>query len=450
MIKKWVVLFLILIFYISINVYSQNKDLNFIIEKLSNNVITFLKSNRQPSLSIISLKNSTQLTDDAIQKLYQFIVYRLELSQNIKFKDSMLSFVNGRGKFNLKRTRGIRFLMTLAFIRNKSKIGIGITLYSVNLDKLVFSKYLEWSPPSGEIDFLNIEEKKFADFGFDRIIEIDAKKNLLDLKTIIKNGENLFYFYYFDHIDIFRKNNSVLTKKSVIKLNLDKNSLPVIKREGQLLFFNHHEKDYMVIGNNTSENSQIYIYTDNEWKYLMHIDFLPFETFFSNNKMYFIGGRYDLGKNYFENKLIMKSINGTLNNSEQGYYKTINKFYSISFLKEGDKINSMYTVDLNYNFTNYGANFEIKSKDTYKSGYAFALSENIWIIKTAFTSEKDSLSFYKINEIEKKPKYIKHIKGEILLISNGNWNNKKGIWIYFKKKMNNYFVYKLQFWSKNE
>ncbi len=445
--QKWVIFFLL--FILKLSVFSQEKYLEKTVENLSGSVSSFLQDKRNPTLSVVSLKNATNLSDNAVQKIYQLIVFRIESNPKIKFKDSMLSFVDGIGKFKINRNRGLRYLMSLNIIRNKSKIGIGLTLYSVNLDKMVFTKYLEWDAIQGEIKFLNIQENKFNDFGFEKIIEIGSKKGLLDMKTRInEKGDLLYHFYYYDRIQIFKKENNVLQKKNVIELVLDKGYSPAIEPEGKLFFFNHDGNKFMVLGNNYSSKSSVFSLTDNVWKLYSKIDFIPFEIFKRNGERYFIGGKYEYGKNYFKNKLILKSINGVINNSNDEYFKSIKKFYSISFLKEGDKINSMYTIDTNYNFINYGSNFEVLGDDKGGNGFALSNLDNKWIIKTAFSTGKDKLRFFKINEIEANPKYEKNVEGEILFVNEGKWNDNVGVWIYLKTKIHSYFNYKLQFWSK--
>jgi hypothetical protein len=450
MIRKFtfIICFVLVVNY---SIYAQNRAFTDVINNISNSINSFLKDSQVATLSVVTLKNTTQLNDNAVQKIYQMIVYRLESNSKIKFKDSMLSFVNGNGNFRLKRNSGVRYLLSVKLIQSKSNIGIGITMYSVILDKTVFTKYLEWKPLPGEIDFLNIKERNFSSYGFDKIVEINAKSGLLDMKTMkSKQGVLLFYFYYYDHIDILVKENNMLKKKNVISLNDSKKYHPVIYREGRLFFFNYNDNEFMIVGNNFSESSIIFMYKQNKWEKYSSINFIPFETFISNETLYFIGGQYVLGKNFFKDRLVLKNVKTTLEGTKEVFYKTIKPFYSISFLKEGNRIKYMYIVDRKYNFINYGPDFQVLSNDKKKSGFVAFVWNNKWIIKTAFTVGEDVISFYKVNELENTPKYKKNIKGEVLFISNGKWSDKKGIWLYIKRKVHNYYVYKLQFWSKKD
>ncbi len=450
MIRK-ITLIIYFVLIINYSIFAENRTFTDVINDVSGSISTFLKDSQIATLSIVTLKNTTQLNDNAVQKIYQMIVYRLESNSKIKFKDSMLSFVNGNGNFRLKKNSRVRYLLSVKLIQSKSNIGIGITMYSVILDKTVFTKYLEWKPLSGEIDFLNIKESNFSAYGFDKIVEINAKSGLLDMKTMkSKQGVISFYFYYYDHIDILVKENNMLKKKDVISLSISEKYHPVINSEGRLFFFNYNDNPFMIVGNNFSESSIIFKYENNKWEKHSLIGFIPFETFISNETLYFIGGQYVLGKNFFKDRLILKNVKVALEGTKEEFYKTIKPFYSISFLKEGDRIKYMYIVDRNYNFINYGPDFQVLSNDEKKSGFVAFVLDNKWIIKTAFTIGEDAISFYKVNELENTPKYKKNIKGEVLFINNGKWNNKNGIWLYIKRKAHNYYVYKLQFWSKKD
>ncbi len=458
LIRKGFFLFSLFILFIQIgstqSTVVAERGINPLIDRLTKSVITFLNEQRVPSVSIIGLRNRTQLSDDAVQKIYQLIVYRLDRDKSIDFKDSMLSFTKGVGRFNRRTHRTVRFLMSVTMIRNRSRIGFGVSIFSVNLDKTVFVKYVESDVTHGEVSFLNIRENRFSEFGFEKIVELDSKKGLLDMRSVVSSAESsaapLYYFYYIDRIQVFQFSSNRLKKIAVIKLNETDASdfFPAIEVEGRLFFFTFGTDSYMVVSNNTRKNSLVYKNQQGTWESVAKIGFVPFEAFLSNNKHYFIGGQYEPGKNYFKENLVLKSIENTLNGVDEKFYKRIEPFYSISFLKENDRIVSMYTIDRKYQFINYGANFEATESNQSRFGYAFSVLENQWIVRTAYTSASDQLKFYKINEIEDKPKYEKPISGEVHFINGGQWNQMKGLWVYVKKRINNYDVYKLQFWSK--
>jgi len=449
--RKWI--FVFLIFFLNSLAFSVNKDFMSLTENLTENVVEFVQTKRIPSLSIVKIKNSTNLSDNSVQKLYQMIVARLENNKKIVFKDSMIGFFNDKGKFNYRVAKTVRYLMEMTLIRNMTKIGVGVSIYSVILDKIVFYKYYEWEPKSGELRYLNIMENKFRDFGFTKIVEINTNRGLLDLITLkMDDKKKHYYFYYYDHIDVFSKENNILKKINVIRLNLKTNNyFNVIEREGRLFVFEFNNMRYLVLGNNFYRKYSVYKYKENKWVFYSNINLIPFEVFESNSEKYFIGGQYEIGKNFFKNKLIMKSLNSLLNNSNEEYYKTIDSFFSISFHKDEKKIKNFYIVNKNYNFIYYGPDFEIYGKDKGRKGYAMSLINNKWIVKTSYTyGNDDKLYFSKVNDSETKIKYSSNIKGNIIFLREGLWNNKSGIWAYIKSSVNNYNVYKLQFWSKNE
>lgn len=279
---------------------------------------------------------------------------------------------------------------------------------------------------------------------------MDTKKDLLDIITVKNEAKTvLYYFYYFNHIEIFSRMNNVLKKERIIKFDLDKDEYAVINREGRLFYFKFKGSEFLIIGNNFSKKSFVYKYSAKGWHYFSKIDFIPFKVFKSNGENYFIGGQYAIGKNYYKGRLTMKSLVSIENNSTDEFYKKIKPFYSISFLTENNKIRKIYLLDREYNFIQYGSDFQIKEKDKDKRGYAMSLIANKWIVKSAFTFSNDELSFFKINEFETTPKYSEKIHGSVIFLRDGFWNDKQGVWCYIKIAVNNYYTYKLQFWSKN-
>src|SRR5512145_748002 len=79
----------------------------------------FFKDKFDVRVAVVRLENESELSDLAMQKVYQLLVSRLEGEKNIRLADLMVGFANGRGEFNLSQTEDLDFLIDLKLIQNK-------------------------------------------------------------------------------------------------------------------------------------------------------------------------------------------------------------------------------------------------------------------------------------------------------------------------------------------
>ena len=87
----------------------------------------FFKDKTDVRVAVVQFENDSELTDLAMQKIYQMLTARLENDKNIRVSDLLVNFANGRGEFNLSQVNELDYLLDLKLIQNKSKTGLGLT-----------------------------------------------------------------------------------------------------------------------------------------------------------------------------------------------------------------------------------------------------------------------------------------------------------------------------------
>jgi hypothetical protein len=183
--------------------FSQS-SVESLVQEAADHLQAFFKNKVEARVAVVQFENYSELTDLAMQKIYQMLTARLENDKNIKISDLLINFANGRGEFNLSKVNGLEYLLYLKFIQNKSKTGLGMTIFSRWQDKLVSIKYIEKNLDQGEMELLNAKNFAFSELGFSKLTEFETKKNLMDIQSINSaDGQTQYFFYYPDEIIIY-------------------------------------------------------------------------------------------------------------------------------------------------------------------------------------------------------------------------------------------------------
>jgi len=436
-------------------------------EKAAHCIRDYFKDKHNVKTSIITFENKSGISDLTAQKFYQLLVSKLESagSSPIGFTDLMINFHKDKGEFNLNRVHLLSHLVYIKLTRNKNKIGAGIVIFSRIGDTIVYIKYVEDLFSAPERDIFNTTRYGFKNAGFSKIIEIDAVKDLLDFKSILdQRGQLKFLFYYPGKIEFFRLNGNRLTKFFTRKLKWGRSHYyPVMEPEGRLTCFLENGKLYITVGANFSKISRLLVFKKNRWDAVDRdesiVDFVPFKWIEFNNMDYLAGGRYALGKNYFENKLILIPFKSGQFVIESNTYleKDVPPFYSLDFSTgENTKtLNSIHMIDRDYKYRFFTDNFEQSTvEEEGERGASLSSLDGQWLAVSDFSRGNDRLYFYKIEKGSRRLVYRENISGEIVFISAGQWKAARGFWVYVKKqrkKANTNTTtteYKLQFRSK--
>lgn len=438
-----------LLFFLSGLVSAQGVDQ--LADRSAGGINDFFSQENYLRTSIVTFENFSGLSDQIAQKFYQLLVAKLESHQRIQFSDLMINFNRNRGVFNLSNVSHLDYLLYVRLIRNREKLGVGLVIFSKTLDKIVNVQYKEVLLAEGEAQVLSAREYGFKSLGFSRVVEIETRQNLLDIKSIqVPSGEFHYFFYYPERIDIFRQDNERLEKVSSVPLQWGNPYYPVQEFEGKLAVFQLKGDLFLSAGGNFSPHSHIFRYRNSQWEIFSRIEFVPFRFIQVNQQFYLAGSKYNLGKNYFINKIYLVSIENADFKNGKMFEKTIPEFYSLDFALSGDKLISIHMIDREYRYRFFTADFKEKTVENGKRGSSLMALDDNWVAVSDFSQGADTVYFYKIENGSRNLVYKNRISGEIVFISAGKWKTYPGFWLLVKKGKKNDTGFYLEFWQKGE
>lgn len=428
--------------------------------KTANSILDYFKDQYNIKTGVIKFENAAGVSDLTAQRFYQLLISKLETAANLSFTDLMINFHQNKGEFNLNRIHPLNHLIYLKLTRNKNKIGAGIAIFSRTLDKIVFIKYVE--------ELFTIEEREiylttnfgFKNAGFSKIMEMEVKQQLLDLKSFLdQKGRLRFLFYYPGKIEFFHLTGNQLIKVFSYPIRWGKPYYPVMEYEGKLCVFFQENQLYAVVGGNFSRTAKIMTISEGEGETgtaveVDTIDFIPFRRLELNGVQYLAGARYTLGKNYFQNKLMLLPFQFTSGQlvKEKYFVKEISPFYSLDFSIAGSSstLDSIHIIDRDYRCRFLADNFEELTVEEAERGSALCCLAGQWLAVSDFSHGSDQLYFYSIEKGSRRLVFQNKVNGEIIFISDGLWKAAPGFWVYLEhlKPPPAAPEYKLQFWSK--
>ena len=436
--------------------------------KVSQGILDYFTARSEGRIrtAITKFENFSDVSDMTAHKFYQQLAASLETHPGVAFTDLMINFNKKRGEFNLTRINQLNYLIYIKLIRNKNKLGAAAAIFSRDLDKIVYIKYFEEVFSTGERDIYETRDYGFKGLGFSRQMEIDAKKDLLDFKSItVPGGSHRYFFYYPAEVEIFKVESSIFKKFFSFNLEWGRPYYPVINAEGRMCLFYPGGADqgdvlYLTLGSNFSSRAKVFSFRDDVWREIDALDFVPLELIRLNDNDYLAGARYDEGKNFFKDKLMLVPfVSGQL---AKGNFleKKVVPFYSLDFstftrqapLQLPPNVESVHLIDTDYNYRFFAGDFEERTPAPEKRGSALAALAGQWLAVSDYSTSnnKDLLYFYKIQQGSKQLVYENRVNGQVIFISTGAWRGRQGFWTYVKKMKNNNAEYYMQFWSKNK
>jgi len=449
---------ILLVMCIILPISNHAEGLEDLAGKTANSISDYFSDKYNIKAGVIKFENTAGVSDLTAQRFYQLLISKLETAANLSYTDLMINFHQNKGEFNLNRIHPLNHLIYLKLTRNKNKIGAGIAIFSMTLDKIVFIKYVE--------ELFTAEERKiyltvnfgFKNAGFAKIMEMEVKQQLLDLKSFLdQKGRLRFLFYYPGKIEFFKLTGNQLTKVFSHPLQWGKPYYPVMEYEGKLCIFFQDNQLYAVVGGNFSRAAKVLTINEGDTGTAAEvdtIDFIPFRRIELNNVQYLAGACYILGKNYFENKLMLLPFRFTAGQlvKEKYFVKEISPFYSLDFsiTGAGNTLDSIHIIDRDYRYRFLADNFEQLTVEEAERGSALCCLDGQWLAVSDYSRGSDRLYFYSIEKGSRRLVFQNKVNGEIIFISDGLWKAAPGFWVYLEllKPPPAAPEYKLQFWSK--
>ncbi len=447
---KKVIVSLLLLFFIQGAAAWGQQNAEALVDESAAFLKTFFAARFDVRVAVVSLENDSELSDTAMQKLYQMLISRLESEKNIRVSDLLLNFAAGRGEFNLGRVDELQYLLDLKLIQNKSRTGLGLTVFSRLQDKIVAVRYFEKNLSPGEMAYLNTRNFAFSELGFSKLLEFESKGNLMDIQSTPNgDGQEQYFFYYPDEIVLYLASETRLEKSSQFKLEWTRPVYPVLHYEGRLLLFAFQQTLVLTAGGNFSPTAQVLAFRDNQWQALPKIDFVPCKFLVLNQNPYLVGARYEEGKNYFKDKICFMPF-ADLADRSGVYEKKAYAAMALDFSVQEGQLQAIHLIDRNYTYHMLTSEFEEKSPLIEKKGASLAVLGGEWLAMSDYTRAADQIYFYDIRGGGQRPVYTAGVPGQIQFIAAGVWQKSRGFWAGIRQKKDDQERFLVQFWGKRD
>lgn len=411
---------------------------------------SFFKDRFDVRVAVVSLENRSELGDLALQKLYQMLLSRLEAEKNIRLVDLLVDFSDGSGRFNLSQAHDLDFLLDLKLVQNKSKAGLGLTVFSHLQDRVVAVKYFEQAISRGEMDLLQAKNSAFSAMGFSKILEFESKRDLMDIQSIAgDDGQTQYYFYYPDEIIIYSARESRLEKHSQFKLKQTRPFFPVLHPEGRLLLFRSDQDLVLTAGGNFSPGAQVLAFREGQWQEAGKVDFVPLRFLTLNQQTYLVGARFEEGRNFFKDRIYFLPFS-TPAGSEGLQYRRICPAMAIDISSANGQLQAVHVIDRDYAYRLFSADFEERTPLTEKKGASLAALNGEWLAMSDYSRRSDQLFFYDIRDGGLRPVYSGKVAGEVIFIAAGNWGDNRGFWVGVRQQEDGMERLQVQFWGKGD
>jgi len=445
--KKNTVIVLILLLVLT-SAAARAAEIETLAQGVAAQIKAFFQDKGGITAAVTRLENQTSLNGTALERIYQLIYSQLISANDNQFFDFLVEFHDNTARFNLTRADDIQYLIYLKFIEEPGRIGAGIVIFSRRLDQVVAVKYIDAPITKAERNLLEVRQFGFTELGFSRLIEIDLQKNLMDVQSMEIDGKHHLLLFYPRHIEFYQVLGHGLEKQADFSINWPKPVFPVRHYEGKLTLFSIQERRYLAVGSNFSKQAMLFEFQDRTWRETTKIPFTPLADIIINGIRYLVGSSYETGKNCFQNRMFFLPL------LESGFAatgileKTAPGFYDCAFVCRQGELESVHFITLDFQHQAFAADLTTPMAALGKKGVSIANLDDSWLAITDYSSGSDLLFFCKLEQSQFKPVYENAISGEVLFLSTGFWQEKKGFWAYVRDLQEDHERFTLQFWSK--
>lgn len=425
----------------------QSQGVDDFARKIAGEIKANFNDQFSKTIAIVKLENQSTLSGLALERLYQMIYSHFENENENQFLDFLIDIRDGEARFNLSKAGETDFLIYLKFISERGRIGTGIVVFSRRLDRVISIKYVESLIPDKEISLLETKQFGFTGIGFSRIIELDTKPGLMDAVSFYSGDSGHLLLLYPEEIEIFRILDHGLDRSASLKIDWPSPLYPVQNFEGKLTLFSLRERIFLAAGSNFCEKTTLFEFKENSWQLIGEMSFLPFAAVTINQIPFIAGGKFETGKNFFQNRLFFLPVQEGFSDNSRLLEKSIPCFYSLGFACDGAELESVHFIDLNYTHRVRSPDLVSAIADFPHRGCSLAVMDNSWLSISDYSSTGDRLFFLKLKNASMNPTYENRIEGLIQFLSAGRWQAYSGFWACIKREEGSMEKWTLQFWG---
>lgn len=434
MLKK--IALLVGLFFCLFSLTAQN-NLTRLADKTADETIRLLKA-PHPVAATVAFQNYSYLSDVEAQTFYQLFSTRMEQRPGLEYRDLLVQFNQGKGRFNLSEQTSLRYGLYVTLRDTPQGLACGVAVRLIDDAKLLglvhevavidpaerwlFSQTVEQGAPSGAL--LRRRETFRVDGDIFAVAQNTLKREKLMLCAL--TSEALVVWSA-------AMPNQAAGKKMPLKWAFPRS--PSLQNEGRITFFQKNGQTFMTLGSNFSPKGIVLQVQDDILSTVGVIPFVAVKTVSLGEDAFLAGGRYIPGTNRFDGELRFLNLNAWNPVGEESAKvatRQIKPFYDLAIgLGEQQMMNASFLACDPHRLEMVSGEWTplLDESSSIQTGANLIIVDNRWLMTTGIEEGGDSLSIYDVTDGGFRLLGQEKVDGQIQALSEGFIEGRIGVWV---------------------
>ncbi len=400
-------------------------------------IIALLKS-PNPVLATVEFTNNSFLSDLEAQTLYQLLSMELEQTGRLVYRDLMVEFSTGKGRFNFSDLSRIRYGLYLALVNSSDGIGLAASLRLMNSSRLLG---LVYKTVPIEVDELRaLAQLRSSDlaagFMLQRQESFRLENSIFHFSQNCEQADSTEFFALTPDFLILWQGvtpNQGAGTKIPIKWPFPRT--PSVQNEGRINIMSSGSQRILAVGANFSSQSLIFQLTPQGWQQSAALPFIPLYSAKLGDDLFLIGSRFIPGTNRYEGMLHLLNMTSWVPggaDAPKTARKAVDPFFDTAVLYRADsRLNSVFTVGDSYLLAMSDAEWKplLTSEQRYPTGANLVTVADRWLLTSAAGKNKDTLNLFDAADGGLRFVGSQPMEGMIHSLSEGRLAGQRGVWV---------------------
>jgi hypothetical protein len=412
-----------------------------------------------PVLATVQFENHSFLSDLEAQTFYQLLSTRLEQKPGLVYRDLLVQFSQGKGRFNLSDETRIRYGLFVTLLETPRGLACGVAvrlLDSASLVGLVYqlvalepgeawaiTKAVESAAVPGSL--LHRRESFRIDGDIFHVSQDTQTPDVLTLCAL--TPENLILWQG-------ALPNQAAGRKIPLKWSFPRS--PSLQNEGRITFFKKENQSYVALGSNFSPQSIVLRISGQEYAAIGTFPFIPVKTVNMGADTFLAGSRYVPGTNGFDGDIRFLNLGAWKPGDADSVKIALRRlapFMDMALgLLDSQFVSVAFMAGLNNRLTVVNGEWSplVETDAAAACGANLVVVDQRWLLASGLEAPDDVLRVYDVADGGFRLLGQEKVEGQIHAMTEGVLQARPGVWILrFVSDGNKGRLSWLDFWEVN-
>lgn len=390
----------------------------------------------KPIVAVVEFCNYSFLSDVQVQTFYQILAMKLEQSGKVNYRDLLVDFSAGKGRFNLSdlnriryglflvmydTPKGLAFSAAVRLLESSKLLGLVYQSETISVDEMWAVSQLASASPTAALLLQRQESYRIDNTVFCLIQDLDSSTTK-DLYALTP-----------DQLIVWQAMMPNQGQGRKIPLKWPFPKTPSIQNEGRMSFIKVGPNRYLTVGSNFSTQSLVMRITPQEAVPVASLPFVPLWTAQLGGEPYLVGCRFVPGANRYDGSLQLLNLSAWTSESAspKTAQKRMDSFYDMTVLNRPQQLNALFWVDENNRLNMADAQWNplLSPERMPASGANAVCVAGRWLLTSGSDELNDTLQIYGISDGGLLPIGSQTLEGRIHSMSEGLLEGKPGAWV---------------------